>query len=54
VLSTHVLPDVVACCNRVAILHEGVLRHEGALDGEDGALDRTFMVIATGAAAEAA
>jgi ABC-2 type transport system ATP-binding protein len=35
ILSTHVLPDVVACCDRVAILHEGVLRHEGRLDGED-------------------
>ncbi|HEX5124945.1 MAG TPA: ABC transporter ATP-binding protein [Rhodanobacteraceae bacterium] len=39
VLSTHVLPDVVACCDRVAILHEGVLRHEGRLgadvDGSD-------------------
>lgn len=40
VLSTHVLPDVLACCDRVAILHEGVLRHEGALAafGQDGAL----------------
>jgi ABC-2 type transport system ATP-binding protein len=33
VLSTHVLPDVLACCDRVAILHEGVLRHEGGLAG---------------------
>jgi ABC-2 type transport system ATP-binding protein len=33
VLSTHVLPDVLACCDRVAILHEGVLRHEGSLAG---------------------
>ena len=31
VLSTHVLPDVVACCDRVAILHEGELRHEANL-----------------------
>jgi gliding motility-associated transport system ATP-binding protein len=31
VLSTHVLPDVLACCDRVAILHEGALRHEGSL-----------------------
>jgi gliding motility-associated transport system ATP-binding protein len=40
VLSTHVLPDVLACCDRVAILHEGELRHEGALAafGQDGAL----------------
>jgi len=48
VLSTHVLPDVVACCDRVAILHEGVLRHEGPLGG-GVSLDRTFMAIAAGA-----
>lgn len=29
VVSTHVLPDVLACCDRVAILHEGELRHHG-------------------------
>jgi len=29
VLSTHLLPDVPACCDRVAILHRGVLRHLG-------------------------
>ena len=29
VLSTHVLPDVAACCDRVAILHQGELRHVG-------------------------
>jgi ABC-2 type transport system ATP-binding protein len=29
VLSTHVLPDVAACCDRVAILHQGELRHLG-------------------------
>jgi len=29
VLSTHVLPDVAACCDRVAILHHGELRHVG-------------------------
>ncbi len=30
VLSTHVLPDVAACCDQVAILHRGRLRHVGA------------------------
>jgi len=41
VLSTHVLPDVLACCDRVAILHEGILRHEGSLAGfEPGAAVR--------------
>lgn len=29
VLSTHVLSDVAACCDRVAILHRGDLRHVG-------------------------
>jgi ABC-type uncharacterized transport system ATPase subunit len=29
VLSTHVLPDVAACCDTVAILHRGELRHVG-------------------------
>ena len=40
VLSTHVLPDVLACCDRVAILHEGALRYEGRLAAfrQDGAL----------------
>ncbi len=31
VLSTHLLPEVTAVCDRVAILHEGCLRHEGPL-----------------------
>ncbi len=31
ILSTHLLPDVQACCDRVAILHEGRLRHDGLL-----------------------
>ncbi len=30
VLSSHVLADVAACCDRVAILHEGTLRYTGA------------------------
>lgn len=31
IVSTHVLPDVAACCDSVAILHRGVLRHCGAV-----------------------
>ncbi len=31
VLSTHVLSDVLACCDRVAILHQGHLRHSAVL-----------------------
>jgi ABC-2 type transport system ATP-binding protein len=38
VLSTHVLPDVVACCDRVAILHRGELRHAGDLHADERAL----------------
>ncbi len=30
ILSTHLLPDVQACCDRVVILHRGRLRHDGA------------------------
>jgi ABC-2 type transport system ATP-binding protein len=40
ILSTHLLPDVDACCDRVVILHGGRLRHDGALQAlaEDGVL----------------
>jgi ABC-2 type transport system ATP-binding protein len=31
ILSTHLFPDVQACCDRVAILHQGRLRHDGPL-----------------------
>jgi ABC-2 type transport system ATP-binding protein len=53
ILSTHVLGEVVAVCDRVAILHEGHLRHDAPLHG-DGAgkdLETTFFGIATGASA---
>lgn len=49
VLSTHVLPDVSACCDRVAILHEGELRHVGAIG--DDSLERTFLAVAMHAGA---
>ncbi len=35
VLSTHVLSDVLACCDRVAILHGGRLRHSAVLSEID-------------------
>lgn len=35
VLSTHVLSDVLACCDRVAILHQGRLRHSAVLSEID-------------------
>jgi len=31
ILSTHLLPDVEACCDRVVILHGGRVRHDGTL-----------------------
>jgi ABC-2 type transport system ATP-binding protein len=48
ILSTHILADVTAVCDRVAILHEGVLRHDGPLRGDEhAALERRFFEIAT-------
>ncbi len=38
ILSTHLLPDVQACCDRVAILHRGRLRYDGPLESERGFL----------------
>jgi ABC-2 type transport system ATP-binding protein len=51
ILSTHVLAEVTVC-DRVAILHEGTLRHEGALAaGDHAALEQRFFAIATARAA---
>lgn len=47
ILSTHVLAEVTAVCDRVAILHEGRLRHDAPLHGNDhAALEHTFFEIA--------
>jgi ABC-2 type transport system ATP-binding protein len=47
ILSTHLLAEVTAVCDRVAILHEGTLRHDGAAHSDDhAALERTFFEIA--------
>lgn len=48
ILSTHILGEVTAVCDRVAILHEGVLRLDTPLhvDGH-AALEATFFQIAT-------
>lgn len=55
ILSTHLLAEVTAVCDRVAILHEGTLRHEGPLAGTDAAaLERRFFEIAMGGEAKAA
>lgn len=47
ILSTHLLAEVTAVCDRVAILHEGALRHDGPVQGDDhAALERKFFEIA--------
>ena len=47
ILSTHLLAEVTAVCDRVAILHEGSLRHDGAVHADDhAALEKTFFAIA--------
>ncbi|MGN2242855.1 ABC transporter ATP-binding protein [Frateuria sp. GZRR33] len=52
ILSTHVLAEVTAVCDRVAILHDGTLRHAGTLDaGDHAALEERFFAIATAKAA---
>jgi len=55
ILSTHVLVEVTAVCDRVAILHEGRLHHDGPVraDGH-AALERRFFEIAMQPAARAA
>ncbi|UGB37865.1 ABC transporter ATP-binding protein [Frateuria soli] len=52
ILSTHVLAEVTAVCDRVAILHDGTLRYTGALEaGDHAALEQRFFAIATAKAA---
>lgn len=46
ILSTHVLGEVEAVCDRVVILHEGRVRHDAKLANDRGALDRMFLSIA--------
>lgn len=47
ILSTHLLAEVTAACDRVAILHEGQLRYDSAIEGGDHkALEQTFFDIA--------
>jgi ABC-2 type transport system ATP-binding protein len=52
ILSTHQLTEVTAVCDRVAILHEGVLRHDAPLPADQhSALEKTFFDIAMAKAA---
>ncbi|GGA48963.1 hypothetical protein GCM10010981_42810 [Dyella nitratireducens] len=55
ILSTHQLTEVTAVCDRVAILHEGVLRHDAPLPPDQhAALEKTFFDIAMNGRAQAA
>jgi ABC-2 type transport system ATP-binding protein len=47
ILSTHLLAEVTAVCDRVAILHDGSSRHQGPVHANDhAALEKTFFEIA--------
>ncbi|WP_243048247.1 ABC transporter ATP-binding protein [Dyella sp. RRB7] len=47
ILSTHLLAEVTAACDRVAILHEGRLRYDSPIHGDDHKmLEQTFFDIA--------
>jgi len=47
ILSTHLLAEVTAACDRVAILHEGRLRYDGPItDSDHKMLEQTFFDIA--------
>ena len=55
ILSTHLLAEVTAVCDRVAILHEGTLRHDGPVHADDhAALEKTFFGIAMSGATQPA
>ena len=47
ILSTHLLAEVTAACDRVAILHEGQLRYDAPITDDDHKmLEQTFFDIA--------
>ncbi|RUL73653.1 ABC transporter ATP-binding protein [Dyella choica] len=55
ILSTHQLSEVTAVCDRVAVLHEGVLRYDAPLPADQhAALEKTFFDIAMHGRAQAA
>ncbi|MEW9571901.1 ABC transporter ATP-binding protein [Rhodanobacter sp. Si-c] len=55
ILSTHVLVEVTAVCDRVAILHDGRLHHDGPVRADDhAALEHRFFEIAMQGATPAA
>jgi ABC-2 type transport system ATP-binding protein len=55
ILSTHQLAEVTAVCDRVAILHEGSLRHDAPIPvDQHTALEKTFFDIAMAGRTQAA
>ena len=47
ILSTHLLAEAEACCDRIAVLHRGRLRHlEAVRKGETERLEQLFLRIA--------
>ncbi|MGN6789683.1 MAG: ABC transporter ATP-binding protein [Rhodanobacteraceae bacterium] len=54
IFSSHELVEVEATCDRVVILHEGRVRHDGKTDGQRGRLDAQFRAIAALPASAAA
>ena len=55
ILSTHQLVEVTAVCDRVAILHEGTLRHDALLPADQhAALEKIFFDIAAAGRTQAA
>ena len=54
ILSSHDLAEVEAMCTRVVLLHEGSVRHDARLGGEQGWLDAQFRAIARSPASAAA
>lgn len=48
VVSTHLLHEVTAVCERAVIMHKGRLLHDAALANIHASLEKTFMAIATG------
>jgi ABC-2 type transport system ATP-binding protein len=47
ILSTHLLAEAEACCDRIAVLHRGRLRHQQAVQaGETERLEQLFLRIA--------
>ena len=54
ILSTHLLPDVQACCERVAILHQGALRYDGPRRALGDDLEAMFLRIVSSDAEAAA